>query len=377
VWRQGFERAVDGGDAASETAMRGIVWSGQLEVRDDVAVRDPRPHEVRVRIANAGLCHSDVSVIDGTIPFPTPVVLGHEGAGVVEQVGDAVTKVKVGDHVVLTTLGNCGRCAACDRGQPTHCRDTMGRLGRPFTVGGEPAFSFANTGVFAEAVVVTETQAIVIDPEVPLSVACLIGCAVVTGAGAVLNRAKVQPGQTVVVIGAGGIGQAAIQAARIAAAGRIVVVDANPDKEAVSRLFGATDFVDASATGDTVAAVKDLGLPNGADHVIECVGHPALIRAGVGLLDWGGTLTLLGVPKLGTEASFVVNDLYNDRSILGCRYGSTRPHHDIPMLVGFYKDGRLLLDEMVSQIYPLEDITRALDDLHHGKLNRGVLAVGT
>jgi Zn-dependent alcohol dehydrogenase len=355
--------------------MKGIVWTGQLEVRDDVAVRDPRQNEVRVRIANAGLCHSDVSVIDGTIPFPTPVVLGHEGAGVVTQVGDAVTKVKVGDHVVLTTLGNCGRCAACDRGQPTHCRDTMGRLGRPFTVGGEKAFSFANTGVFTEEVVVTETQAVVIDSDVPLSAACLIGCAVVTGAGAVLNRARVRPGQTVVIIGAGGIGQSAIQAARISAAGRIVAVDANPGKEAVARRFGATDFVDASAVDDTVEAVKARGLPNGADHVIECVGHPALIRQGVELLDWGGTLTLLGVPKLGTEASFVVNDLYNDKSILGCRYGSTRPHHDIPLLVSFYKDGRLLLDDMVSQVYPLDQITQALDDLHHGKLNRGVLAV--
>jgi Zn-dependent alcohol dehydrogenase len=356
--------------------MKGIVWTGELEVRDDVTVRDPRQDEVRVRIVNAGLCHSDVSVIDGTIPFPTPVVLGHEGAGIVEEVGDAVTKVQVGDHVVLTTLGNCGRCAACDRGQPTHCRDTMGRLGRPFTVGGERAFSFANTGVFTEQVVVTETQAVVIDPDVPLSAACLIGCAVVTGAGAVLNRAKVRPGQTVAVIGAGGIGQSAIQAARIAAAGRIVAIDANPDKEAVARLFGATDFVDASSTEDPVAAVKDLRLPAGVDHVFECVGHPALIRQGVALLDWGGTLTLLGVPKLGTEASFVVNDLYNDRSILGCRYGSTRPHHDIPLLVSFYKDGRLLLDEMVSQVYPLDQIGQALDDLHHGKLNRGVLAVG-
>jgi Zn-dependent alcohol dehydrogenase len=355
--------------------VKGIVWTGELEVRDDVAVRDPQPDEVRVRIVNAGLCHSDVSVIDGTIPFPTPVILGHEGAGVVEQVGDAVAKVEVGDHVVLTTLGNCGRCAACDRGQPTHCRDTMGKLSRPFTVGGQKAFSFANTGVFTEQVVVTETQAVVIDPEIPFSAACLIGCAVVTGAGAVLNRAKVQPGQTVVIVGAGGIGQSAIQAARISAAGRIVVVDANPAKEAVARRFGATDFVDASAVDDTVAAVKDLGLPNGVDHVIECVGLPALIRQGVALLDWGGTLTLLGVPRLGTEASFVVNDLYNDKSILGCRYGSTRPHHDIPLLVGLYRDGRLQLDEMVSQVYPLDQITQALDDLHHGKLNRGVLAV--
>lgn len=357
--------------------MKAIVWTGELEVRDDVEVRDPRPHEVRVRIANAGLCHSDVSVINGTIPFPTPVVLGHEGAGVVEQVGDAVSKVSVGDHVVLTTLGNCGRCAACDRGQPTHCRDTMGRLSRPFTVGGEKAFSFANTGVFAEEVVVNETQAIVIDPEVPSSVASLIGCAVVTGTGAVLNRAKVQPGQTVVIIGAGGIGQAAIQGARIAAASRVVVLDANPDKEAVARTFGATDFLDPRSVDDPVAAVKELGLAGGVDHVVECVGHPDLIRQGIDLLDWGGTLTLLGVPKLGTEASFVVNALYNDKSILGCRYGSARPHHDIPLYVSFYKDGRLQLDEMVSQLYPLDNITQALDDLHHGKLNRAVLEVAS
>ena len=360
--------------------MKGIVWTGQLEVRDDVEVRDLRPTEVRVRIVNAGLCHSDVSVIDGTIPFPTPVVLGHEGAGIVEQVGDAVGKVAVGDHVVLTTIANCGRCDACDRGRPTHCRDTMGRLPRPFTVGGEKAFQFAATGVFTEAVVVAETQAIVIDRTVPLEVACLIGCGIVTGVGAVLNRAKVQPGQTVVVVGAGGIGQAAIQGARIAAASRIVAIDANPAKREVALQFGATDFVDASAVreadGDLVAAVKDLGLPNGVDHVVECVGRPELIRSGIAMLDWGGAITLLGVPKLGSEASFVVNDLYNDRSILGCRYGSTRPHHDIPLLVRFYQDGRLLLDEMVSDIYPLDRITDALDDLHNGKLNRGVLAVG-
>lgn len=355
--------------------MQAIVFTGELSVRDDVELRDIRPHEVRVRIERAGLCHSDVAVVDGTIPFPTPVVLGHEGAGVVEEVGSATSKVKVGDHVVLTTLGNCGQCAACDRGQPTHCRDTMGRMGRPFTVGGEKAFQFANAGVFSEHTVVAETQAIVIDPAVPFDAACLIGCAVVTGAGAVLNRAKVQPGQSVVVIGAGGIGIAVIQAARLAGASRVVVVDANPDKRAAALFFGATDFVDASSTDDTVAAVKELGLGTGADHVFECVGHPALIRNAVDLLDWGGTCTLVGVPKLGTEASFVVNSLYNNKSILGCRYGATRPHHDIPLLVGFYLDGRFKLDEMVSQVYPLAEIEAAMADLHDGKLNRAVLAL--
>ena len=359
--------------------MRGLVWTGELEVRDDVEVRGPRPHEVVVRIVNAGLCHSDVSVLDGTIPFPTPVVLGHEGAGVVEEVGDAVRKVQVGDHVVLTTLGSCGLCDACDRGQPTHCRDTMGRLSRPFTVAGEKAFQFANAGVFTERTVVAESQAVVISKEMPLEAACLIGCAVVTGAGAVLNRAKVQPGETVVgdrrrrhrpVGDPGGPPRAR--------PGRIVVIDANPGKEAIARQFGATDFLDGSALtgdGELVQAVKDLGLPNGVDHAFECVGHPALIRHAIDLLDWGGQCILLGVPKLGTEASFVVNTLYNDKSIMGCRYGSTRPHHDIPMFVQFHLDGRMPLGDMVSQVYDLGDVQQALDDLHAGKLNRGVLRV--
>jgi S-(hydroxymethyl)glutathione dehydrogenase/alcohol dehydrogenase len=238
-----------------------------------------------------------------------------------------------------------------------------------------PAFQFANLGVFTERTIVRASQAIVIDPKVPFEAACLIGCGVVTGAGAVLNRAKVKPGETVAIIGAGGIGLSALQGARIAAAGRTVVIDANPAKEAVSRKLGATDFIDASAVDDTVAALKDLGLPNGVDHVFECVGHPALIRQAIDMLDWGGNCVLLGVPKLGTEASFVVNTLYNDKSILGCRYGTTRPHHDIPMLVRFYLDGRLDLDEMVSKVYDLADIQQGLDDMHAGKLNRGVLKI--
>ena len=354
--------------------MRAIVWTGELEVRDDVEVREPGLREVKVRVHRAGLCHSDVSVIDGTIPMPPPIVLGHEGAGVVEEVGAAVTGVRPGDHVVLVTLGNCGQCDACDRGLPTHCRRPFGWTDTRFTTGGREVPAFANLGVFSEYTVVHEHQAVVIDPAVPLDAASLIGCAVVTGAGAVLNRAKVQPGETVAVIGAGGIGQSVIQGARLASAGRIVAVDANPRKEAVARQFGATDFIDASAVEDTVAAAKHL-VPAGFDYAFECVGHPSLIRQAIDMLGTGGSCVLLGVPKLGSEASFVVGNLYNDRSILGCRYGQTRPHHDVPLITQFYLDGRFMLDEMVSETYDLGDIERALADLEAGTLNRGVLTL--
>ncbi|TYK44438.1 zinc-binding dehydrogenase [Actinomadura decatromicini] len=355
--------------------MRGIVWTGELEVRDDVSVRAPGPREVAVRVHRAGLCHSDVSVVNGTIPFPTPVVMGHEGAGVVEEVGPAVSDVGPGDHVVLTTLGNCGRCAACDRGEPTLCRASLGVRADRFTLDGAPAYQFANAGVFAERTVVHESQAVVIDPDVPLDAACLIGCAVLTGAGAVLNRAQVRPGDTVLVVGAGGIGQSVVQAARIAAAGRIVVVDANPAKEETARRFGATDFVDASAVADVPAAVRDLGLPDGVDHAFECVGHPSLIRQAVDLLAWGGTCVLLGVPPRDAEAAFQVASLYQNKSILGCRYGAARPQHDIPLLVGLYRAGRFDLDAMVSRVYDLAGIGAAIDDLAGGRLNRGVLAL--
>jgi Zn-dependent alcohol dehydrogenase len=242
-------------------------------------------------------------------------------------------------------------------------------------VGGNDSFQFANLGVFSERTVVFETQCIQIPADVPLESACLIGCAVLTGTGAVLNRAKVQPGQTVAVIGAGGIGQSVIQGARLCSASRIVAIDANPAKEAAARQMGATDFIDASSVDDTVAALRDLGLANGVDYAFECVGHPALIGQAIDMLDWGGSCVMLGVPKIGTEATFVINSMYNDKSIMGCRYGSTKPHHDVPLVLDFYKSGRFFLDEMVSQVYALEAIEEALTDLEGGKLNRAVLRV--
>jgi S-(hydroxymethyl)glutathione dehydrogenase/alcohol dehydrogenase len=347
--------------------MRGVVFDGeQVRVVDDLTVREPGPGEVLVAVAAAGLCHSDLSVVDGTIPFPVPVVLGHEGAGVVEAVGPGVTHVAPGDHVALSTLANCGTCAECDRGRPTMCRQAIGRPGRPFTRGAAPVYQFAANSAFAERTVVKAVQAIPIPEDVPLPSAALIGCGVLTGVGAVLNRARVDRGDSVVVIGTGGIGLNVIQGARLAGALRIVAVDANPAKAQAARQFGATDFL-TSADG-----VQDV-LPTGADHVFECVGRIELIRQAIDLLDRHGQAVLLGVPPAGAEASFLVSSLFLDKSVLGCRYGSSRPQRDIPLYAELYRQGRLLLDELVTAVYPVEDFEKARADAESGRVARAVL----
>ncbi|MEW2046937.1 Zn-dependent alcohol dehydrogenase [Streptomyces sp. NBC_00377] len=347
--------------------MRGVVFDGKrAEVVDDLAVRDPGPGEVLVAISAAGLCHSDLSVVDGTIPFPAPVVLGHEGAGVVAAVGAGVTHVVPGDHVALSTLANCGACAECDRGRPTMCRQAIGRPRKPFTRAGSPVYQFAANSAFAERTVVKAVQAVRIPKDIPLTSAALIGCGVLTGVGAVLNRARVGHGESVVVIGTGGIGLNVLQGARIAGALRIVAVDANPAKEEVARRFGATDFL-TSTDG-----VREI-LPTGADHVFECVGRVELIRTAVDLLDRHGQAVLLGVPPATAEASFLVSSLFLDKSILGCRYGASRPQRDIALYADLYREGRLLLDELVTQTYPVEDFEKASGDAEAGRVARAVL----
>jgi S-(hydroxymethyl)glutathione dehydrogenase/alcohol dehydrogenase len=347
--------------------MRAVVFDGKrAEVVDDLAVRDPGPGEVLVAVSAAGLCHSDLSVVDGTIPFPVPVVLGHEGAGVVEAVGAGVRHVRPGDHVALSTLANCGACADCDRGRPTMCRSAIGRPARPFSRAGREVFQFAANSAFAERTVVKAVQAVRIPDDIPLTSAALIGCGVLTGVGAVLNRARVDRGDSVVVIGAGGIGLNVVQGARIAGATRIVAVDANPEKEAAARLFGATHFL-TSTTG-----VRDI-LPTGADHAFECVGRVQLIRQAIDLLDRHGQAVLLGVPAATAEASFLVSSLYLDKSVLGCRYGSSRPQRDIALYADLYREGRLLLDELVTATYPVEEFAKAAQDAEEGRVARAVL----
>jgi Zn-dependent alcohol dehydrogenase len=347
--------------------MRGVIFDGKrTQVVDDLEVRNPGPGEVQVAISAAGLCHSDLSVVDGTIPFPVPVVLGHEGAGVVEAVGVGVTHVEPGDHVSLSTLANCGACAECDRGRPTMCRKAIGMPQQPFARGGRPLYQFAANSAFAERTVVKAVQAVRIPKGIPLTSAALIGCGVLTGVGAVLNRARVDRGDTVLVIGTGGIGLNVIQGARIAGALTIVAVDSNPAKESVARQFGATHFLTSTE------GVRDI-LPTGAHHAFECVGRVELIRQAIDSLDRHGQAVLLGVPPATAEASFLVSSMYLDKSILGCRYGSARPQRDIALYADLYREGHLLLDELVTATYPVEDFEKAAQDAEEGRVARAVL----
>jgi len=367
--------------------MRALLYTGEgrIELTHGVTVRGPMAGEAIVRIVACGLCRSDLSVIHGKIPWPSPAILGHEGAGIVEEIGPGVTRLKVGDHVVMHTLANCGHCSYCESGKPTHCRDTLGNRTAPFSLNGTPVSNFAATSAFAEYTVVKADQLVPIDPSVPLTSACLIGCAVLTGVGAVLNRAKVQAGQTAAVFGVGGVGLNVIQGLVLSGASRIIAVDTIAEKRGVAELFGATDFIDATeadAAEQIRALVPDARMGSsgtfgagGVDWAFECTGSPAALKSGVQSLTWGGNAVVVGVPPFGATMELPINMLaYVDRGIIGSRYGSSRPHHDIPMLIDFYQRGRLKLDELITKQYPIESYQDAFADLEGGKLARGVLA---
>lgn len=368
--------------------MRGVVHlgEGRAELTDELEVRAPGPYEVVVRMVAAGLCHTDLSVLDGTIPWPAPAVMGHEGAGVVEIVGEAVTLTRPGEHVVVSTIANCGKCRACNSGVPTRCRASIGNRTEPFTYRGAPCSNFAATSSLAERTVVQEIQAVPIPDDVPLTSACLIACGVMTGAGSVWNAAQVQRGDTAVVFGVGGVGLSAIQALSIAGASRIVAVDTVARKEGLALRFGATDFVDAAKV-DVVDAVRRL-FPyspeqvtgpfgaGGVDWAFECTGNPSALRAALDVLEWGGTAVAVGVPSQGTEVAVPVNPMVHlDRHLIGVRYGAARPRRDIPMIVELYRAGRFELDAMVTSVYELHDWERAFADLGAGSLARGVVAL--
>ena len=367
--------------------MRGIVYDGETTtVVEGLELRPLGPREVIVDVVAAGVCHSDYSFMTGMYPVPTPAVCGHEGAGIVAEVGDAVTHVKPGDHVIVATIAACGMCRYCMNGRPTSCRSSMGAAYQPFILDGNPLYNFAMTSVFAERTLVRDVQAVKIPDDVPLTSAALVGCGVTTGMGAVLNRANVQIGDTAVVFGTGGVGLSSIQALKVKRARRIIAVDTVPEKEAVARQFGATDFIDGRRDDvvDAIVALEpfsdtELRGPfnaGGVDWSFDCVAHPAVTRNAFECLDWGGTCVVIGVSGMTTEFSGLYQRLTQvDRGIIGTRAGTVSPQRDIPMIVDLYRRGEILLDELVSVVHPMAEYEQILHAMEEGTIARGVLTM--
>jgi S-(hydroxymethyl)glutathione dehydrogenase/alcohol dehydrogenase len=348
---------------------------------EDVDLAPPRAGEVRVRIAAAGVCRSDVRVRDGDWPLPLPLVLGHEGSGTVVETGRGVDHLEVGDHVVLSWVAPCGLCGPCRRGHPVQCLVASGVVARGgvltdgtsrLSVGGRTVHHHMGVSAFAEEAVVPAAGAIRVNPAAPLEVVSLVGCGVATGVGAVRNTARVEAGASVVVLGCGGVGLSVVQGARLAGAEQIVAVDLRADRTAIARALGATDVVDASAV-DTVQAVRAL-LPDGADYAFDAIGGRLLTEQCVALLGMGGTAVVVGIPSAGTRATFDPGTLVAmEQRIIGSHYGGIDPAHDIPRLVEEYLAGDLLLDELVSRRRPLEEVAASLDDVASGAALRQLL----
>ncbi|KAB2388711.1 alcohol dehydrogenase catalytic domain-containing protein [Actinomadura montaniterrae] len=354
--------------------MQGLVWDGRdLAVHDDLEVRPPDPGEVAVRVRAAGLCHSDLKPLDGDISQPLPVVLGHEATGVVEACGPGVD-LPAGQRVVLSVLRTCGSCAACAAGRPTLCRIGGDAGETPFSRGGAPVHQFVRLGAFAERTVVGARQVVPIQGGIPDASAALLGCAVITAFGAVEERAKVRPGESVLVVGAGGIGLNVVQAARIAGAARIAVADLNPRKEDIARELGATEFHLVPTAAELEALTGDIA-PQGFDAVFECVGRPDLLAAAVEALAWGGRAVIVGLPPAGTPVTFGVRSLFHDQSLLGCRMGSVDPHTFVPRLVERHRSGELQLDPLVTKVVPLSEGPELVAALRAGELDRGVFGL--
>jgi S-(hydroxymethyl)glutathione dehydrogenase/alcohol dehydrogenase len=365
--------------------MRGIVYDGTTsELVTGLELRAPGPRDVIVEIAAAGLCHSDLSYMRGLYPVPSPGVCGHEAAGVVAAVGTAVGHVRPGDHVVIATLAACGMCEHCASGRPTACRSTLANWSQPFTLDGQPIYNFAATSAFAERTVVRDVQCVKIPDDVPLTSAALIGCGVVTGMGAVLNRANVRRGQATAVFGVGGVGLNVIQALRVQGATTIIAVDTVVGKEELARRFGATHFLDGNRD-DIVAAIGEIcpasaTAPRGAfnsgglDWAFDCVANPQVTWNALESLDWEGTVVVIGVASQTAEFHGLYSRLTQvDRGIIGCRYGTVSPHRDIPRIVELYRRGEVMLDELVTAAYPIEQWRDAVHELERGAVARGVL----
>lgn len=347
-----------------------------LEV-EELAIAKPGPHEVLIRTVACGLCHSDLHFIDGAYPHPLPAVPGHEAAGVVEAVGSEVRTVKPGDHVVTCLSAFCGHCEFCVTGRLALClggdtRRAEGQAPRLTRAGsGEVVNQMLNLSAFAEQMLVHEHACVAIDRDMPLDRAAVIGCAVTTGAGTIFNACKLVPGETVAVIGCGGVGLAAINAARIAGAGRVIAVDPVAEKRELAKVLGATDAFDPTADG-AAGAILEL-TKGGVDYAVEAVGRQASADLAVQLLRRGGTATILGMMPLDCKVGLSAMDLLSGKKLQGAIMGMNRFPVDLPRLVDFYLRGLLDLDTIIAERIPLAGVNDGFEKMKQGHSARSVI----
>jgi S-(hydroxymethyl)glutathione dehydrogenase/alcohol dehydrogenase len=341
--------------------------NGSLRV-ESLALPALTPGMVKVQLAASGVCHSDLSVVRGAFPAMLPTVLGHEGAGIVTDVGDGVTHVRAGDHVVLSWVVPCRHCFYCLRGHPELCEHGMDHaFAGPYAhAGDEPVFAAFGTATFSEETIVPAAAAVPIDSSFPLELASLVGCGVVTGIGAVIHSARVQPGESVAVIGCGGVGLAALQGARLSGASPIIAIDRVADKLALARACGATDVIDASAV-DAVASVRELTAGRGADHAVEVVGTPPTINTAYNAARRAGIVTIVGAPAMSDVVQFGAMPLMVDaKTIRGTVYGGTDPARDFPEMVRLHLAGKIDLAALVTEHIGLGDIDGAFEAMERG-----------
>jgi NDMA-dependent alcohol dehydrogenase len=352
----------------------------RLEIHE-VEVERPQAGEVLIRMAAGGVCHSDLHVMTGHLAATLPAILGHEGAGVVADVGAGVTSVKPGDHVIPLWRLSCGQCEYCSDGRPALCNAGMqirstGRLldgTSRFRLGGQELRHFAGASTFSEYTVVPEGSVLKIPNDLPLDRAALLGCAVITGVGAVINCAKVRPGSSVAVFGAGGVGLNVVQGAALAGAAQIIAVDLVERKLEFARQFGATHTVNARG-GDAVAQVRALTGGRGVDYAFEVIGLPATMRQAWDCLAKRGMAVVVGVTPMATEVSVPVMSLvFEERVLTGSVYGSSRPRLDILKLIDLYRAGKLKVDELLTRSYPFAEINEAYAALERGEVARSVV----
>jgi S-(hydroxymethyl)mycothiol dehydrogenase len=355
--------------------VRGVVAPGKGEpVRiETVVVPDPGPGEAVVRVQACGVCHTDLHYRQGGISDDFPFLLGHEAAGVVESVGDGVTSVAPGDFVVLNWRAVCGQCRACTRGRPWYCFDTHNARQSMTLADGTALTPALGIGAFAEKTLVAAGQCTKVDPQVSPAVAGLLGCGVMAGIGAAINTGQVGRGDSVAVIGCGGVGGAAVAGARLAGAARIIAVDVDPRKLATATTLGATDTVDASQ-GDPVEAIRELTGGFGADVVIDAVGRPETYKQAFYARDLAGTVVLVGVPTPEMTLELPLLDVFGrGGSLKSSWYGDCLPSRDFPMLLGLHRQGRLDLDTFVSETVGLGDVEAAFDRMQAGDVLRSVV----